>query len=246
MPTLVDHIDHIAHTFTVHCASLLNEMMHIQFVDDGCETPGAALRVLASFGAVPDHRMCHLKTARDEIPRLERCLERMHEVKCFARQVFALNYPPDALGTITAAVTHVFNQEVCFSYACKMLVSMGPLLQHFSNRPTNAEVVRAEIAIAMKTPIFLEEQFNTNRVRKSPLVTAKEAAAREDDAAVDHAERRRTAPGARIQPPPPSPPADGVKRRDALSIDLLCSETMPTPKQIRRLRPPQPVRSCRR
>ena len=242
-----DSIDRIAHTFTVYCASLLNEMMHIQFVDDSCETSGLAVRLLVGFGAVPDDRVSHLKTARDEIPRLKLCLERMHEIKHLARTVYAHNFPPDALGTITTAVTHVFNQEVSFSYASKMLVSMGPLLQHYASHPTQPEIVRAEIAIAMKTPIFLEEQLG--RSRKSPLVTAKVAAARSAEAVVP--EQRKEAKPARIQlPSPPSSPTSSDAKKHcaaASSADdllLLCSETMPTPKQIRRSRPHQPERSC--
>jgi hypothetical protein len=241
-----DSIDRIAHAFTVYCASLLNEMMHIQFVDDSCETPGLALNLLVGFGAVPDDRMSHLKTARDEIPRLKMCLERMHEIKHLARAVYAHNFPPDALGTIATAVTQVFNQEVSFSYASKMLVSMGPLLQHYASHPTQPEIVRAEIAIAMKTPIYLEEQLG--RSRKSSLVTAKDAAARSAEVAVP--QQRKAVQPVRIQlpSPPPSPSSDAKKHRAAASsaddLLLLCSETMPTPKQIRRSRPHQPERSC--
>jgi hypothetical protein len=46
----------------------------------------------------------------------------------------------------------VFNQEICFSYACKMLNSTGPRLHHFSNSPTSEEVINAELSLAMNSP----------------------------------------------------------------------------------------------
>ena len=46
----------------------------------------------------------------------------------------------------------VFNQEVCFSYACKVLYSVGPRTCHFSNAPTHAEIVNAELDLALHSP----------------------------------------------------------------------------------------------
>jgi hypothetical protein len=48
----------------------------------------------------------------------------------------------------------VFDHEICFSYAAKMLVSLGLPLTHYSHRPTNDEVVRAELVVAMRTPFL--------------------------------------------------------------------------------------------
>jgi hypothetical protein len=47
----------------------------------------------------------------------------------------------------------IFSQEISFSYASKMLVSTGLELYHFSNSPTSAEIVRAEISLAMHTQL---------------------------------------------------------------------------------------------
>jgi hypothetical protein len=63
-----------------------------------------------------------------------------------ARKLFILNF------TSHHATELVFNQEICFSYACKMLHSVGPRLCHFSNAPKNAKIVDAELHLALNSP----------------------------------------------------------------------------------------------
>lgn len=45
-----------------------------------------------------------------------------------------------------------FNQEICYSYACKMLHCFGLRKQQFSNAPTHDEIVNAELFLAMHSP----------------------------------------------------------------------------------------------
>jgi hypothetical protein len=87
-----------------------------------------------------------------DIGRYRRCIEAIGDIKRMARKVFAVNF-------FDADVYYVFNQEISFSYACKMLSQVGPLLPHFSNHPTATEVMSAEIRLACNTRFFeLEDE----------------------------------------------------------------------------------------
>jgi hypothetical protein len=46
----------------------------------------------------------------------------------------------------------IFNQEICYSYACKMLNSVGPRVCHFSSLPSQSEIVDAELNLALHSP----------------------------------------------------------------------------------------------
>jgi hypothetical protein len=262
MPILIrDPIDRIAHVFTVYCATALREMNSIQQVSDACETDGDALKFLTETGILPSDDPSHLKSVRDDIPRMKRCLERMWDIKRLARQVFAVNFGGQRGDDDAAAARDVFNQEVCFAYACKMLVSMGPHLQHFASRPTRGALVGAEIAIAMRTPIYVDDQ----RHRKSRLTlvgdaastdspAAKEEDENDDDDAGDRTDARASPPSVGTPPTPlriiqQVPVDDDLACHDNPAQAIMASshhQTLPRPsKQIRRSRAPPPARSCR-
>ena len=69
-----------------------------------------------------------------------------------ARKIFALNF------NNTCDKFLVFNQEICYSFACKMTNAIGPRLSHFSNAPTSSEVVNAELYLAMHSPYTFDEE----------------------------------------------------------------------------------------
>jgi hypothetical protein len=65
-----------------------------------------------------------------------------------ARRLFALNFNHDDC-VFSDDNERVFHQEICFSYACKMLNSVGPRLLHFSGAPASDKVVEAELHLAL-------------------------------------------------------------------------------------------------
>lgn len=154
VPVLVfqDPIDRIAYDFTKHCCGALHQIAAIKYVADQYETDVDAMAALVEQGLSRTSDPAHLKLLCSDAPQLERCLLNMDGIKTLARQAFAHNFADN--GSDECARFHVFRQEVCFSYACKMLVSMGPPIEHFSNRPARNDVIRTELALAMNTPIF--------------------------------------------------------------------------------------------
>jgi hypothetical protein len=141
----MDPIDRIAKTLAWHCAGSLAVYLEIDSIIDSSVSVKAAFRCLESRGFMKFVDPDQLDTLSYDINRLQRCLDCMEDIKRLARKVFALNFfESDAM--------FVFNQEVSFSYACKMMSTIGPKLAHFSNLPTQAEVVRAELKLALNTP----------------------------------------------------------------------------------------------
>jgi hypothetical protein len=68
-----------------------------------------------------------------------------------ARKLYIINF------STAADKFLVFNQEICYSYTCKMLNSVGPRLHHFSNSPTHSEIVDAELALALGSPYTFDD-----------------------------------------------------------------------------------------
>jgi hypothetical protein len=64
-----------------------------------------------------------------------------------AKKIFTVNF-----GSNPMEKHFTFNQEICYSYTCKMLHSIGPRKQHFSNSPTHDEIVNAELFLALHSP----------------------------------------------------------------------------------------------
>ena len=65
-----------------------------------------------------------------------------------ARKIFAVNFG----NSVKTDKGSTFNQQICYSYACKMLHCFGLRKQHFSNAPTHDEIVNAELFLAMHSP----------------------------------------------------------------------------------------------
>jgi hypothetical protein len=247
MPILLkDAIDRIAHVFTVYCADALRSFSSVLRIRNACEDDDMALRILVPMKLLPSGgSSSQFKVISDDIPRLKRCLERMWDIKCLARQAFAVNFP----GARGDAAEQVFNQEVCFSYACKMLVSMGPFIQHFASRPSRADMIRAELAIAMKTPIYADDDMAALSREKSALTLVRDIAKKEADG---DGERACCSTSSKSLKTDAHSKAAAGGRRQAeeeggrgQAVVLECFESMPTPKQTRRSRQPQPGRSCR-
>ena len=143
-----DPIDRIAIVFTTYCHDVLRGMTDIKRIVDESPTIGDAMTVLLKMGLIPSDDVVHLETITMDVPKLQRCLADIEEIKKLARMVFAYNIPDEEK-------IFVFSQEISFSFAAKSLVSMGLKLNHYSNAPTNDEVIRAEINIALRTPIIV-------------------------------------------------------------------------------------------
>ena len=205
----MDGIDNIANVFSAYCSERLHAMHGIQAIVDASETLNDAVATIVSKGIAPVVSPEHFQTLVVEIPKLTRCLESIDDIKKLAREIFAGNFSEqDQL--------LVFSQEISFSFAAKMFVSMGLQLCHFSNNPTSDEVIHAEIAIAMRRKPVMAGASKKN---STPVAAASSIA------------KRR---------PRPMP----VRLRS--SAELLCSESMPTPTKIRLPLPLQRGTSDRR
>jgi hypothetical protein len=84
-----------------------------------------------------------------EIERLKHCLRDMDLIKVLARKVLKVNF-------LSEEKFFTFNQEVSFSYACKMQSSVGPSLQHFSNCESISinDIRSAEVQLALNSPSY--------------------------------------------------------------------------------------------
>jgi hypothetical protein len=149
---MMDPIERIANRLVADCTKSLECLCEIERIIDSSETIVAALEQLRQrdFKRFVDEE--HLDWIPYDIGRYRRCIEAIGDIKRMARKVFAVNF-------FDADVYYVFNQEISFSYACKMLSQVGPLLPHFSNHPTATEVMSAEIRLACNTRFFeLEDE----------------------------------------------------------------------------------------
>ena len=141
----MDPIERIAKVFAWHCVGSLAVYMEIESIIESSESMTIAFKLLAGKGYTQYVNSKQLETIAYEIGSIRRCLDSMEDIKRLARKVFAVNFfESDSL--------FIFNQEISFSYACKMMSLIGPTLAHFSNFPTQREVVTAELALAMNTP----------------------------------------------------------------------------------------------
>lgn len=210
----MDPIDRVASVFTLYCREVLHGMIEMKRIVDASPTTGEAVAALVLMGYFPSIDKVDLNTAAIEIPRLRRCLTSMSDIKQLARRVFECNFSEEDQ-------YFVFSQEISFSFAAKMLVSMGLRLCHFSNNPTTEEIVRAEISLAMNSQIIAN---GTASVAPISPAMAPEKNATVVVTIAKRPPRPITAHMKKKTPPPP--------------MDLTCREPMPTTKQIRP--PPQP------
>lgn len=82
--------------------------------------------------------------------RYARCMNDLDDIRRMAHKVFIINFTLDN-------PCFVFNKEISFSYACKMRSLVSPLRHHFTGPPLMSEIVRGEIALAMKHPLHLDD-----------------------------------------------------------------------------------------
>jgi hypothetical protein len=203
----MDPIDRVASVFTLYCREVLHGMIEMQRIVDASPTTGEAVTALVRMGYFPSIDKVDLNTAMIEIPRIRRCLISMNDIKQLARRVFVCNFSEEDQ-------YFVFSQEISFSFAAKMLVSMGLRLCHFSNNPTTDEIVRAEISLAMNSPIISDVIASVPPPAAAPTNNAA--------VVVTIAKRPPRPVIARMKKTIPPPP-----------MDLTCREPMPTTKQIR-------------
>ena len=143
----MDPIDSIAAVFTNYCVHLMGVYGYICDVFESSRTDAAAIRHLTSSDLAPlvdPYRPSF--AAQTEAERYSRCIMAMDEIKRAARRVLLVNF----CGKDRYAV---FSHEVCFSYACKVVVSMGPLVCHFSGAPSKDDIVNAELSLSINTPM---------------------------------------------------------------------------------------------
>jgi len=141
---MMDPIEHIAHRLVTDCTKSLDLLLEIDSIIEESDTVAAAFEALRikKYDRYVD--VDRLDLIRYDIGCLRRCIDSMVEIKRMARKVFVVSF-------FDSDVYYVFNQEVSFSYACKMMSQIGPRLAHFSNSPTAKEVMSAELDLAWNT-----------------------------------------------------------------------------------------------
>ena len=244
-----DPIEGIANRLAHHCFWALQQVAAIEFITSQYDTDAKAMAALVAQGLSFTTDPTHMKTLISDAPQLRRCMVNLSAIKSLARKVFDFNFAEDA-------PPYVFKQEVCFSYACKFLVAMGPLLEHFSNRPNRKDVINAELAIAMRTPVFTEEDLDRRKTSLSAPAQvsrdeARSALQRCSEAMVTASSSPTLATVDLLchETLTPTPPL-----RVKPVMDLRCHETLPpsaapatlVTRQIPPEHPPRPRRSCRR
>ena len=145
-----DAIERIAIVYTDDCMHRLRFLKEAKAIVDKSKDYKTAERNLRHELLIEADLHQMTITIPSQIQRLEKCLETMAETVDIARKVFFVNF-------FDSDKFFVFNQEICFSYVCKLHNNMGPLLQHFSNSPTNQEVVNSELEVAMHSPMILSD-----------------------------------------------------------------------------------------
>jgi hypothetical protein len=138
---MMDPIECIAQRLVSDCDRHLNLFLEINAIIDSSETTVAALKALRAKAYDQYVDVDRLDLVRGDIGRLRRCIDSMAGIKRMARKVFVVNF-------FESDLFYVFNQEVSFSYACKMMSQIGPKLSNFSNFPTITEVMSAELNLA--------------------------------------------------------------------------------------------------
>lgn len=143
----MDPIDLIAERYALYCADVVRVYSEIVFIMDCCQTQQEGLAILEKMNYLRCMDPKQVESARVVLERFRMTLEALDDIRSLAKKVFIYNfYERDSL--------YVFNKEVSFSYACKMLSHGGPLLRHFSRACTQKDIVDAELLLAWRTPSF--------------------------------------------------------------------------------------------
>ena len=146
----MDPIERIAQVFSADCENAVLKIEHMIKIVDGSSTYDQAYRRLVQEGLYNQFMEDKLASLQYELQQLTFCLESLEEIKDLAKRVLVVHFYDDERFL-------AFNQEICFSFACKFISSIGPRLAHFSNASliTKHEVQQAEIDLAMTAPNLL-------------------------------------------------------------------------------------------
>jgi hypothetical protein len=164
----MDAFNHIALVFEKDCIKRLKALENAQFIMEFSDSVASALRLIFIQSEIYADDYEHLRAILPEIARLRNCIDSRHvwrlnlavradlliegfllfsqEILDHAWRLYALNFNTGVEKEV------VFNKEICYSYACKMLNSTGPRKQHFSGSPTSSQIVNAELRLALHSP----------------------------------------------------------------------------------------------
>ena len=152
----MDPIDRIAEVFASECHNSLMKLEHIIEITNNSNTVNETVNTLKVQGLYYATVEDKLTSLEYEAQQLELCLNSLDEIKDLARRLLVATFY-DTERFLS------FNQEICFSYACKFISSVGPRLAHFSNAAslTRHDIQHAEVELAMASPsnIFLGEDL---------------------------------------------------------------------------------------
>ena len=143
----MDAIEKMAQVFSDQVNLEICTLQHAMTVVDNSYSYKHALVTFRKFGVDTKGMEGKLHSLQHELSQLRLYLELEGDIKAMAYKALLVNFYDDERYL-------AFNQEVCFSYACKFLCSMGPKRAHFSNAAyiTAADIQRAEIKLAMTSP----------------------------------------------------------------------------------------------
>jgi hypothetical protein len=152
---MMDPIERISERVAHYCSESLELFLDINRIIESSDTLAAAFDVLHAKGYDRVMDIDRLDLLQLEIGCLRRCIDSMPEIKRMARKVYVVNF-------FDSDLFYVFNQEISFSYACKMISAVGPRLAHFSNNPTSSEVIAAELRLACSTPFLALDEIESD------------------------------------------------------------------------------------
>ena len=163
----MDGFQIIAEVFKKDCMLRLKMLEEVSFILDSSDTIGNALGMIFMHSTLYPDDIEQIKAIKAEILQLHNCIDATEvggmfsdigltatdtlspqENMTHARKIFKVNFGNNP----KKEKSFTFNQEICYSYVCKMLHSIGPRKQHFSNAPTHDEIVNAELFLALHSP----------------------------------------------------------------------------------------------
>jgi len=124
----------------------LRLILHI--VDTSTSIAAAARTIRQNRHVRKDVKLCDVIFRLPcEISKLEVCLQELPHCRSMALRVLDAMFLDDEK-------FFAFNQEICFSYACKMLAGLGPRRRHFANHAslTASDIQKAELHLALHSP----------------------------------------------------------------------------------------------
>lgn len=145
-------IDQIAEKFSAYCLQSIRLYGHICHTLAVSRTTAEALARFAAEGVMSAVDVNRPELARMDLSLFSRCIAMMDEIRRVARRVFAANF------AVCDPADFVFNCEVSFSFACKLLSCTGPVRSHFASRPSPRRIILAELYLASHTPLSVTDE----------------------------------------------------------------------------------------